>query len=167
MRLLLVLILLAFFAACLAAMYWGWRNRARRQSALLPPFPPPPENLGDPVLPTTTGVYVGSTTTVSWQDRIAVGGVGLRAAATLRLHPEGLLIDRVGASPLWIPAAAILGARTDRALAGKIVAHGGLLVVRWQHGDQPVDSGFRGDDPAVYQTWIDRLGTVATGSVTA
>ena len=165
MRFLLVMVVLAVFLACLAAMYWGWRNRARRQAALLPPFDPPPADLGTE-LRAAAGVYLGTTTAASWQDRVAVGGIGLRANATLHMYSEGVLADRQGGAPLWIPAAAIAGARTGRALAGKIVGSGGLLVIRWQHGDLALDTGFRADDPSAYQSWIDQL-TRISGSVTA
>ncbi len=129
---------------------------------MLPPLPAAPADLtAAPLLPETTGVYVGSTTAGDWQDPIAVGDLGFRSAAVLRLTGEGLLIDRTGAQPLWIPAAQLRDARTDRALAGKVMSRDGLLVVRWQLGDQLLDTGFRGDHKDVYQRWVAQLRSLA------
>jgi hypothetical protein len=161
-RFLLVLLVLAFFVLCAAAMRRGWRNRQRRQSAYLPAFPQPPaERPADVDLPELTGVYVGSATAGNWQDRIAVGDVGHRSAVTVRLSDKGLLLDRVGASPLWIPVEAIVDARADRALAGKVMGIDGLFVVRWRLGDHELDSGVRGDDKDVYDTWIGAVRALA------
>lgn len=157
LRLLLTLLVAAVFLLALWGMWRGWRHRQDRQAAVLVAFPAPPTGLGDPLLPEATGVYVGSTTAGDWQDRIAVGDVGHRAAAVLRLHPRGLLVDRTGASPLWIPADAVRDARTDRALAGKVMSADGLLVVRWQLGEHQLDTGFRGDDKDVYPAWVAAL----------
>ncbi|QFZ22083.1 PH-like domain-containing protein [Saccharothrix syringae] len=155
-RVLLTLAVLAVFALCLYGMWRGWQNRKRRQ-ADLPEFPQPPADPGATVLE-TTGVYVGTTVGDDWQDRVAVGDVGHRAEATLRLTEQGVLVERTGASPLWIPAARVEGARTARGLAGKVMTADGLLVVRWQLGDRVLDTGFRGDDKDVYEQWVRALG---------
>ncbi len=155
-RVLLSLLVLAIFLLCLYGMWRGWQNRKRRQ-ADLPEFPAPPAEPGATVLE-TTGVYVGTTLGGDWQDRVAVGDVGHRAEAVLRLTERGVLVEREGASPLWIPADRVEGARTARGLAGKVMTADGLLVVRWQLGDRVLDTGFRGDDKDVYEQWVLALG---------
>lgn len=163
-RVLLVLVCIVFFALCVTGMWIGWRGRARRQSAILADFPVPPawateedaERPKDLVEP-ETGVYVGSTLAGDWQNRIAIGDIGFRAAATMSLSRQGLLIERTGASPLWIPADSLVSARTDRALAGKVMGIEGLFVVRWNLGDQQIDSGLRGDDKNSYAAWVDAV----------
>src|SRR5205085_10759902 len=90
--------------------------------------------------------------------RIAVGEIGFRAAATLHLFDTGLVIDRVGASPLWIAAGSLLGARTAPALAGKVMGGDGLLVIRWRLDGHELDTGFRGDDRDVYPQWTEQIG---------
>jgi hypothetical protein len=159
-RLLLSLLVIAFFVLCAAGMRRGWRNRQHRQS-YLPALPTPPERFTGAVLE-TTGVYVGTTTAGDWQDRIAVGGIGLRSSVTVRLYAEGLLLDRTGAVALWIPADALADARTDRALAGKAMGIDGLLVIRWRLGEHLLDTGVRGDDKDSYGEWIDTIHALAT-----
>lgn len=165
-RLLLTILVVILFLLCVAGMWWGWRSRARRQAAFLPPLPEMPawwveDRRPEPVLPVVTGVYVGTTMAGDWQNRVAVGDIGFRAAASLELFPAGLAVDRTGASPLWIPADAIVDARTDRALAGKVMGIDGLLVVRWRLGEHQLDSGFRGDDKDSYGQWVRTLRDLA------
>lgn len=159
-RFLLVVVVILFFVLCAAAMRWGWRNRVRRQSHL-PAFPVAPAELTDEPLAETTGVYVGTTTADDWQDRIAVGDAWQRAATSLRLSPAGLLFDRVGASPVWIPAADLVGARTERGWAGKAMGIDGVLVVRWRLGEHQLDTGIRGDEMNTYRAWIDKINQLA------
>ncbi|MGM1060012.1 PH-like domain-containing protein [Saccharothrix sp. Mg75] len=156
-RVLLSLAVLAIFLLCLYGMWRGWQGRKRRQEGVLAEFPQPPADPGATVLE-TTGVYVGTTIGDDWQDRVVVGDVGHRADATLKLTDRGVLVDREGASPLWIPSARVEGARTARGLAGKVMTADGLLVVRWKLGDQVFDTGFRGDDKDVYEQWVQALG---------
>ncbi|ACU39064.1 transporter [Actinosynnema pretiosum subsp. pretiosum] len=155
-RTLLALLCLAVFVLIAYGMWHGWRKRARAQEQVLAQFPAPPAEQGEPVLE-TTGVYVGTTIGDDWQDRVAIGDIGHRAEAVLRLTGQGVLVERDGASPLWIPAADVRGARTARGLANKVMTADGLLVVRWQLGDKVLDTGFRGDDKDVYEQWVDAL----------
>lgn len=160
----IILVLLVVVLGLAAfGMRTGWRNRARRQSEILPEFAEPPAAAwqDEPVLPTAEGVYVGSTLAGDWQDRVAVGDVGFRANAALRLTRSGLLVERAGASPLWVAAEKIVGARRDAALAGKVMGGDGLLVVRWRHGERELDTGFRGDDRSTYEAWIEAVTALA------
>lgn len=159
----LVLGFLVLFALALAGMRLGWRNRGGRQSAL-PELPVPPVELGSELAPPLTGLYVGSTTATRWQDRIVAGGLGVRADSVLRLGAAGALIERRGATAIFVPAERLIDARLEPALAGKVVGRGGLLVLRWQHGDELIDSGLRADDKTLYPAWIRAIETLSDDS---
>ncbi len=164
-RLSLTLLFLVAFLLLVALMWWGYRNRGRRQAAVLPPFPAAPETLlrgardgtADTLLPPSTGVYASTVTDASWQDRVAVGDVGFRAAATAHLFADGLLFDRSGATPVWIPAESVRAARTEDGIAGKVMGRDGLLVVRWALDGHEFDTGFRADDKDDYELWVPAL----------
>ncbi|MDQ2838727.1 MAG: transporter, partial [Actinomycetota bacterium] len=113
-----------------------------------------PARLGAELAPPLAGLYVGSTVSARWQDRVVARGLGVRANATARLVEAGALIDRQGAPTVFIPADALIDARLEPALAGKVVGQGGLLVLRWQHGEQLLDTGIRADDKTGYPAWI-------------
>ncbi|MFD8675195.1 hypothetical protein ACFV1A_19165 [Streptomyces seoulensis] len=146
-------------ALFVALVYWlmreGWKWRGTLQSDL-PALPEVPDDLG-PVKLTLSGRYHGSTTAGQWLDRIVAHGLGSRSRAELTLTDEGLAVERPGATDFFIPVAALRGARLDKGIAGKVLTEGGLLVVTWEHGGKPIDSGFRSDHAAEHTTWADTL----------
>ena len=149
-----LLITLPLIAVVLVLIGIGWRNRLRRQ-ADVEQLPAVPAELSPP-LAAADGQYVATTTAGDWLDRIAVHGLGIRTNAELTVHPEGVLFERSGAGPLFIPAARLAGVRQDSGMAGKFVEKDGLLVLSWAHGTHELDTGFRtrraADKPALLQT---------------
>ncbi|WP_179470878.1 PH-like domain-containing protein [Mycolicibacterium vinylchloridicum] len=132
-------------------MLRGWRHRADRQLALLGELPPIPDLLSSATIAPTRGLYVGSTLAGAWLERIAAGDLGFRTKAVLTRYPEGILLERSGATPIWIPQDAITAVRTERALAGKVA---GILAIRWRlPSGTEIDTGFRGDDRRDYARW--------------
>ncbi|MGY2746413.1 PH-like domain-containing protein [Arthrobacter sp. UYCu723] len=140
-RLLPGLLMLSLAVIVIALLALGWRNRLRRQ-ADVDPLPAVPAELGA-ALAAADGQYVASTTAGDWLDRIAVHNLGLRTNAGLSVHPEGVLFDRSGAGPVFIPAARLTGVRQESGMAGKFVERDGLLVISWMLGTRELDSGFR------------------------
>lgn len=135
------LAMLAIVAVIFALIAIGWRNRLRRQSDV-EPLPAVPDQLA-PALAQADGQYVATTTAGDWLDRIAVHGLGIRTNAVLQVHADGILFDRAGAQPLFVPASSITGIRQDSGMAGKFVEKDGLLVLSWRLGSHELDTGFR------------------------
>lgn len=160
-RVVLVLVCVAIVLVAMLGMRRGWRNRIRRQ-ADLPPLPVVPRDLGAPVLADLTGLYVGTTFATSWQDRVLHAGLGERAAATATVYGAGVVIERVGAEPIFIPTPSIQGVRLAPGLAGRVVGAGGLLVISWRLGDALVDTGVRADDKSAYPDWVAAINEKAT-----
>jgi hypothetical protein len=132
----------------------GWRERARRQAELIGTLPPMPRQIGPAAL-TTAGVYVGCTMAPAWSQRITANDLGYRGKAVLTLHPEGILVQRVRAQPIWIPRESISGIRTEHGIAGKVAARDGILAIRWQlPSDVKIDTGFQADNRDEYGSWL-------------
>jgi len=150
-----VLAVLAF--TLIRAMMRGWLRRARRQAKLIGKLPALPDTVGPAIIPATPGLYVGSTLAPSWQDRVVVGDLGFRAKAMLTRYPEGIMLQRSGASPIWIPDESITAIRTERGIAGKALTHDGILAIRWRlPSGTEIDTGFRGNDRRKYAEWVGR-----------
>ncbi|MEU5719854.1 hypothetical protein AB0G71_29635 [Streptomyces sp. NPDC020403] len=145
----------------IAFVYWlmrqGWKWRARLQSDLPELATAPPGYADGTPLLTLTGRYHASTTAGQWLDRIVAHGLGTRSRVELTLTEQGLDVVRPGAADFFVPAAALREARLDKALAGKVLPEGGLLVITWAHGDQLIDSGFRSDHAAEHPAWVDAV----------
>lgn len=157
-----VVAVLVVWAVLVLLALRGWRNRGRRQADRIGSFPDPPTGLHQPEVGPHAGLYIGSTLAPSWQDRIAVGDYGDRAKAVAALFPEGLRIERQGASTLWVPRADIDVIRVELGHAGKVVPGPGVVVVRWWlrgggtggETDVGIESGLRFDDKNVYEQWV-------------
>ncbi|HJT91007.1 MAG TPA: transporter [Mycobacterium sp.] len=136
-------------------MMRGWLRRAQRQAELIGTLPSLPDTVGAAVIPATKGLYVGSTLVPNWNDRVAVGDLGYRAKAVLTRYPEGIMLQRTGAGPIWIPNDAITAIRTERGVAGKVIGEGGVLAIRWRlPSGTEIDTGFRADNRAEYDQWL-------------
>ncbi len=118
-RILWVVGCIAVWALLVFLMYRGWKGRARRQADRIGELPQVPADLGERLIAPSTGLYVGSTIAPSWQDRVAVGDLGFRATGEISRWTGGILLERDGASTLWIPEAAIRAIRTERGLDRK------------------------------------------------
>jgi hypothetical protein len=152
----LMALAIAFF---IRQMMRGWVHRAQRQVELIGALPPLPDTVGSAIVPATKGLYVGSTIAPSWQDRIAVGDLGFRSKAVLTRYPEGIMVQRSGAGPIWIPDESITAIRTERGIAGKALTYDGILAIRWKlPSGTEIDTGFRGDDRRELANWTKEVG---------
>lgn len=149
----LLAVLIGFF---IRQMLRGWLHRAQRQVEMIGALPPLPDTVGPTLVPATKGLYVGSTIAPSWQNRIAVGDLGFRSKAVLTRYPEGIMLQRTGARPIWIPDESITAIRTERGIAGKALTYDGILAIRWKlPSGTEIDTGFRGDDRRELTNWVE------------
>ncbi|MYS37094.1 hypothetical protein K388_06266 [Streptomyces sp. KhCrAH-43] len=142
-------------------VYWlmrqGWKWRGNLQSDLPAPATVPDGYADGEKLLTLSGRYHASTTAGQWLDRIVAHGLGTRSRVELTLTADGLDVVRPGAADFFVPVADLRGARTEKALAGKVLPEGGLLVITWALGDRLIDSGFRSDHSAEHPAWVDAV----------
>jgi hypothetical protein len=162
------LLWVGIFAVLILGLYFlmwrAWQKRARRQADLPAPAEAPAEP-GTPLLPELAGRYFGSTVAGQWLNRIVAHGLGTRSAADLTLTEKGLRVDRPAAAGFFIPAGDLVEARFEKAMAGKVLPEGGLLVVTWKLGDTQLDSGFRSDHAAEHDAWVDAVNRLVAGDV--
>jgi len=70
-------------------------------------------------------------------------------------YPEGILLERIRANPIWIPQDSIMAVRVERGIAGKVVARIGILAIRWRlPSDLEIDTGFRANNRSEYDGWL-------------
>lgn len=145
--------LIAFF---IRQMLRGWSNRVQRQVEQIGALPPLPDTVGPVTVAATKGLYVGSTLVPHWNDKVAAGGLGFRSKAVLTRYPEGIMMQRSGFGPIWIPEDSIVAVRTERGIAGKALTHDGILAIRWTlPSGTEIDTGFRADNRAEYDRWLE------------
>lgn len=167
--LIMAAVLAVLITIIIQAMLRGWRRRAERQAELIGTLPPLPDTVGSAIVSATKGLYVGSTLVPHWNDRVAVGDLAFRHKAVLTRYPEGIMLQRSGAGPIWIPEESITAIRTERGVAGRVIPggrsggtrgkaqpHEGILAIRWRlPSGTEIDTGFRADNRAAYEPWLE------------
>ena len=167
-------LIVAAIGVVIRQMLRGWRARSERQAELVGVLPAVPDLLGGSVITPTPGLYIGSTLAGNWLERITAGDLGYRCKAVLTRYPKGILLERLGASPIWMANESVSSVRTERALAGKVLSIGGkaagapaagLLVINWRlPSGTEIDTGFRGDGRCDYRQWIGTTGTTGASA---
>jgi hypothetical protein len=148
-------VLALLIALIIQLMMRGWRKRAERQTELIGTLPEIPSQVG-PAAITTRGIYCGCTTAPAWNERITAGDLGYRSKAVLTRYPEGILLERIRALPIWIPQESITAIRLERGMAGKVVARIGILAIRWRlPSGVEIDTGFRANHRTDYDAWLE------------
>ena len=148
-------VLVVVIAVVIQLMMRGWRRRGERQAELLGDLPVMPDTLGSATV-TTRGLYCGCTMAPEWNERVTAGDLGYRTKAVLTRHPEGILLQRVRANPIWIPQESVMALRMERGIAGKVVARVGVLAIRWRlPSGAEIDTGFRADNRGEYANWLE------------
>jgi hypothetical protein len=141
-------------AVMIQLMMRGWRRRAQRQAELIGDLPDIPDEVGA-ATSSICGVYVGSALSPAWHDRVTAGDLGYHSKAVLTRYPEGILLERIRAKPIWIPQESIAAVRTERGMAGKVAARNGILAIRWRlPSGVEIDTGFRANNRDVYDGWL-------------
>ena len=159
-RIALVGVMVAVIALALWGMRRGWRRRVRSQSVVSEPLALDAVVLGgalDSRPDTVPGLYLGTSTSGQWLDRIAAHGLGVRSRADVAVVASGIALDRHGASSFFIPREDIRGVRVDRGVAGTVRGKDSVIVVTWRLGDLEVDTGVRADDGDDHRALLDGL----------
>lgn len=148
-------VLVVVITIVIQLMMRGWRRRARRQTELIGDLPDVPDKVGTALL-STRGHYCGCTVSPAWNERITAGDLGYRSKAVLTRYPEGMLLERIGAKPIWIPRESVVAVRMERGIAGKVVARIGIMAIRWRlPSGVEIDTGFRANSRSDYDDWIE------------
>jgi len=151
LRLLLTAATAAVIVLALVQLRRGWRNRARRQ-----------DWAGLPAVPAETvtavgvvGKYVGTVRAGDWLDRVVAGGP--MARSLVAPTATGLLLDRDGEQPLFIPGSDIAEVGTAPGMLQKVFGRHGVLTVSWNWAGHAVVSGVWFPDPHDQRTamgWV-------------
>ncbi len=159
-------VIVVLIGVVIRRMLRGWKRRSELQVEAIGELPEVPDVLGSAIVAPTRGMYVGCTIAPDWLNRVTVGDLGYRTKAVLTRYPKGILLERSGTGPIWIPQESISAIRTEKGLAGKVLpgartgtTAAGIMVIRWRlPSGTEIDTGFRGDDRRDYSRWLDAEG---------
>ncbi|CAJ1499365.1 transporter [[Mycobacterium] kokjensenii] len=155
-------VLAVLIGVVIRSMMRGWQRRGELQLAVIGTLPAVPDTVGAPTVAATRGQYLGCTLAPKWNERVVVGDLGYRTKAVLTRYPEGIMVQRSGARPIWIPQDAVLAVRTERGIVGRAIPtlptrpDDGVLAIRWRlPSGTEIDTGFRADDRTEHTRWLE------------
>lgn len=155
-------VLVVVIGLLIRLMMRGWRHRGQLQAALIGTLPAVPDTVGAPTVAATRGIYLGCTLAPKWNERVVVGDLGYRTKAVLTRYPEGIMVQRSGARPIWIPQDLVIAVRAERGIVGRTIPslptrpHDGVLAIRWRlPSGTEIDTGFRADDRGDHTRWLE------------
>lgn len=154
-RLLLTAVVLVVVVLAVLGMWRGWRNRERRQADLAE-LAAVPSDRGRP-LARADGRYVGTVRSGDWLDRVVARGLGPVGPAALEVSAVGVLLERAGQMPLFVPRGDLVAVGTGTGIAGEVVERDGMVIVGWRLGDERLDTGFRASTTAEQRAALDAL----------
>lgn len=117
---------------------------APKEGPNLPPLPKVPSGGADHGLETT---YVVTSVKGDHEQRVVARGLEKRGTAIAAVRTDGVLIDRRGATTLFIPTVKLDGVRTTSS----------LTIIQWTHGGYELESGLRMRNDAERDRLRDRV----------
>jgi hypothetical protein len=126
------------------------RRTPWRRATVLPAvasLPQPPDPCGSTTCGPVSGRYVSSTAAVRWLDCVTEHGLAVSGAATLVVRSDGVLIERVDQTDVYLPRTVLRGVRLEAAIGGSVYETDGVVVLTWQAGPDLIDTGFRAIPP--------------------
>lgn len=150
---------LGILAVAIFLMVWGWRRRSRRDGAIA-------LNHVVPALTVITSapvLYVATTKPGEPLERVALSGLGFRGRATVTVAEQGVALELIGETPVFIARDLVLGALPSTWTIDRVVEKDGLIALSWTTpGTEPVtvDSYLRVIDGADHASILAAIGSI-------
>lgn len=136
-----LLVMIGVALVLIGLMAWGWWRRSRRDGGLVAPRGEVPE--GAVVRAEFAGLYVATTAHGAPLERLAIRGLGFRAAGEVVVTDAGLALRLRGSDTVFLDRDRLVSAAQATVAIDRVVERDGLLRVTWLLGDTPLDSYFR------------------------
>ncbi len=162
-RTLLVLALVAVVFLIFRSMWRSWRRRVVK-GEVIPNLPTPPASRLPALADVAHATYLGTVTDEHWLDRVAAQGLGGRGPASITVLSTGLIVDRVGATTLFIPVGAVAEVALAKGIAGRVYGRDSVIVVSWKWGSTLMHTGLRVADPDSRRSVVEVLTQCVDGS---
>lgn len=154
-------------ALILLGIYFGRRNRTKRQHHIAAPTEVPPQLLEREPTAAVEATYVTTVLGQHLLERVTAHRLGNRSQARIEVHPEGVVLLRVGEPNFFISAPHITQVATVSGIAGKFVEKDGILAITWNLDDTEVTTGLRTETISEHQQLRTALATFTNGRQTA
>lgn len=151
----------------MVGIYFGRRNRTKRQQNIAHPNTVPTHVFDNEPAVAVEGTYVTTVLGQELLERVTAHRLGNPSQAQMEVHPDGIVLLRVGEPNFFIPTVDVVTVQTVSGIAGKFVEKDGIMAITWSLGDREVTTGFRTDTISAHQALRTALEPLTNGRQTA
>jgi hypothetical protein len=101
---------------------------------------------------------VGTTFAEDWLDRVAVHHLSDRTAGSLSVAEDGVHVEREPLPELFLPWGSLDSADVEKALGGKVVGTG-MLLLTWRLGGRRLRTAFQAGNRSEHDALRDTINT--------
>jgi len=155
-----LLVVMAVAVALLVLAAFGWWRRSRRDRAFVPPIGEIPA--GATERDRFRALYVATTRADEPLERLAIRGMGFRAAAEVVITDRGVALRLAGERPLFLARTRLRDVGQSTVAIDRVVERDGLVRLSWRITDDTVvDTYLRPQDSSA-RALADALGASLT-----
>ncbi|MCI9887686.1 hypothetical protein JT358_04300 [Micrococcales bacterium 31B] len=132
-----IAILLVVLLGIYALMRFGWNRRGKHVD--LPPLQPAPAEFA--AEHSVEGVYVSTTLTGDWLERVVTHTLGQRSNVLIETTGQSVRLRREGVQDIYLHGGDLLKVSRADGMAGKFVGKQRLVVLSWAHHGTALDTG--------------------------
>jgi hypothetical protein len=159
LRLFLVTVMVLIILGVLLLMLRSWRKMRRGDRLGLSDLPAPMTDAPQGFVPSNEieGLFLGTSVHGQWLSKVLIHDLGSRSRARVSWDPHGILIERSGASDVYIPRSSLVEVALGSGVAGSVRAKDSVVIFVWDLGDHRIATGVRADTVQGHQQLIGLL----------
>jgi hypothetical protein len=102
-------------------------------------------------------LFLGTSVHGQWLSKVLIHDLGARSRARVSWDSYGILIERSGASNIYIPRSSLVEVTLGSGVAGSVRAKDSVVIFVWDLGDHRIATGVRADTAQGHQQLIGLL----------
>jgi hypothetical protein len=159
LRLALVAVMLLIIIGVLLLMLRSWRKMRSGDRLGITDLPAPlteaPE--GFESSQGIDALFLGTSLHGQWLSKVLIHDLGTRSRARVSWDVHGILIERGGASDVYIPRSSLVGVSLGSGIAGSVRAKDSVVIFVWDLGEYRIATGVRADTAQGHQQLVGLL----------
>jgi len=159
MRLALVALMVLIIVGVLLLMLRSWRKMRSGDRLDLSDLPAPMTDAPQGFKPgeIIEALFLGTSVHGQWLSKVLIHDLGTRSRARVSWDPRGILIERGGASDIYIPRSSLVEVTLGSGVAGSVRAKDSVVIFVWNLGEYRIATGVRADTAQGHQLLIGLL----------
>lgn len=147
LRLALVAVMVLIILGIFLLMLRSWRKMRRGDRLGLSDLPAPMTHAPQGFEPDVEieALFLGTSVHGQWLSKVLIHDLGTRSRARVSWDAHGILIERGGASDIYIVRSSLVEVTLGSGVAGSVRAKDSVVIFVWNLGEHQIATGVRAD----------------------